>query len=150
MNYSARPYILAETTWKEVKDTNFDVAILPWGATEAGQAFAKGKEEERTLTEIVEAETRPLDREHPARPELLTNALEVIRDREARLIEREGVHRPPITPYGRSAVGQVGGLHLDLEGRALEIDDEFEAFRAGESSQFVRFHGSFSLFWVFA
>lgn len=35
MTYSARPYILAETTWKEVKDTDFDVAILPWGATEA-------------------------------------------------------------------------------------------------------------------
>lgn len=35
MNYSARPYILAETSWKEVKDTDFDVAILPWGATEA-------------------------------------------------------------------------------------------------------------------
>ena len=30
-----RPYILAETTWKAVKDTRFDVAVLPWGATEA-------------------------------------------------------------------------------------------------------------------
>lgn len=31
----ARPYILAETTWQAVKDTAFDVVILPWGATEA-------------------------------------------------------------------------------------------------------------------
>lgn len=30
----SRPYILAETTWKTVKDTSYEVAILPWGATE--------------------------------------------------------------------------------------------------------------------
>jgi creatinine amidohydrolase len=30
-----RPYILAETTWKALKDQSFDMAILPWGATEA-------------------------------------------------------------------------------------------------------------------
>lgn len=30
-----RPYILAETNWKSVKDTEFELAILPWGATEA-------------------------------------------------------------------------------------------------------------------
>lgn len=32
---SIRPYILAETNWKALKDTHFDLAILPWGATEA-------------------------------------------------------------------------------------------------------------------
>lgn len=30
-----RPYILAETNWKEVKDTTYEAAILPWGACEA-------------------------------------------------------------------------------------------------------------------
>lgn len=30
-----RPYILAETDWKTVKETDYEVAILPWGATEA-------------------------------------------------------------------------------------------------------------------
>jgi creatinine amidohydrolase len=30
-----RPYILAETNWKAIKETKFEVAILPWGATEA-------------------------------------------------------------------------------------------------------------------
>lgn len=30
-----RPYILAETNWKAIKETKFSVAILPWGATEA-------------------------------------------------------------------------------------------------------------------
>jgi creatinine amidohydrolase len=30
-----RPYILAETSWKTVRDTPYEVAILPWGATEA-------------------------------------------------------------------------------------------------------------------
>ena len=30
-----RPFVLAETTWKTVRETNYSVAILPWGATEA-------------------------------------------------------------------------------------------------------------------
>ena len=30
-----RPYILSETNWKTVKSTDYEVAILPWGATEA-------------------------------------------------------------------------------------------------------------------
>lgn len=30
-----RPYILAETNWKHLKDESVELAILPWGATEA-------------------------------------------------------------------------------------------------------------------
>ena len=30
-----RDYILAETNWKNIKDAKVDLAILPWGATEA-------------------------------------------------------------------------------------------------------------------
>src|SRR5205814_8968425 len=30
-----RPCVLAELTWKTVRDTRYDVAVLPWGATEA-------------------------------------------------------------------------------------------------------------------
>ncbi len=30
-----RPYILAETTWKTVREIPYEIAILPWGATEA-------------------------------------------------------------------------------------------------------------------
>ncbi len=30
-----RPYILAETNWKTVKATPYEVVVLPWGATEA-------------------------------------------------------------------------------------------------------------------
>lgn len=30
-----RPYILAETNWKHLKDEQIELAILPWGATEA-------------------------------------------------------------------------------------------------------------------
>ena len=33
--HNARPYVLAETNWKSVKEQNYTVAILPWGATEA-------------------------------------------------------------------------------------------------------------------
>jgi creatinine amidohydrolase len=32
---SGRPYVLRETTWQVVRQTAWDVAILPWGATEA-------------------------------------------------------------------------------------------------------------------
>ena len=31
----ARPYILNELTWKTVRDARYEVAVLPWGATEA-------------------------------------------------------------------------------------------------------------------
>jgi len=30
-----RPYLLNELTWKAVRDTRYEVAVLPWGATEA-------------------------------------------------------------------------------------------------------------------
>jgi creatinine amidohydrolase len=30
-----RPYLLAESNWKSLKDADIDLAILPWGATEA-------------------------------------------------------------------------------------------------------------------
>ncbi len=30
-----RPYVLAETTWKHVRATPYEIALLPWGATEA-------------------------------------------------------------------------------------------------------------------
>ncbi len=30
-----RPYVLAETSWKTVSSTDYTVAVLPWGATEA-------------------------------------------------------------------------------------------------------------------
>ncbi len=30
-----RPYILAENHWKTVEETQYEVAVLPWGATEA-------------------------------------------------------------------------------------------------------------------
>lgn len=30
-----RPYILAESNWKTLKEARFDLAVLPWGATEA-------------------------------------------------------------------------------------------------------------------
>lgn len=31
----ARPFVLAETTWKTIAATPYSVAVLPWGATEA-------------------------------------------------------------------------------------------------------------------
>lgn len=31
----SRPYLLKENNWKYIKDSDFDLVILPWGATEA-------------------------------------------------------------------------------------------------------------------
>jgi creatinine amidohydrolase len=31
----ARPYVLSEITWATVRETRYEVAVLPWGATEA-------------------------------------------------------------------------------------------------------------------
>jgi len=31
----AAPFILSETTWKTVRNETYDIAVLPWGATEA-------------------------------------------------------------------------------------------------------------------
>ncbi|MFZ4596586.1 MAG: creatininase family protein, partial [Verrucomicrobiaceae bacterium] len=30
-----RPYLIAETNWKHVQANPYEVAVLPWGATEA-------------------------------------------------------------------------------------------------------------------
>ena len=30
-----RPYILGETNWKHLRDEKVELAVLPWGATEA-------------------------------------------------------------------------------------------------------------------
>ena len=35
MSSPIRHHLLAETNWETVKDTQYDVAVLPWGATEA-------------------------------------------------------------------------------------------------------------------
>jgi creatinine amidohydrolase len=35
MQKSIRPYVLAETNWKYLQTENFELAVLPWGATEA-------------------------------------------------------------------------------------------------------------------
>ena len=33
-DYKGKPYILSETNWKNIKESNYTIAILPWGATE--------------------------------------------------------------------------------------------------------------------
>ena len=34
-NKSMRPYILKEASWKELQTFRYELAVLPWGATEA-------------------------------------------------------------------------------------------------------------------
>jgi len=45
-----RPYILAETNWEALQDADFELAVLPWGATEAHNYHLPYS------TDIIEAE----------------------------------------------------------------------------------------------
>ncbi|MBK7626853.1 MAG: creatininase family protein [Bacteroidales bacterium] len=65
-----RPYILAESTWKTVKDQKIDLAILPWGATEAHNyhlPFAT----DNIMVEKIAAESARIAWEKGARPVVL-------------------------------------------------------------------------------
>lgn len=45
-----RPYILAETTWSAVRETEYDVFVLPWGSTEPHNLHLP------FATDVIEAE----------------------------------------------------------------------------------------------
>lgn len=65
-----RPYILAESTWKTIKDQKIDLAILPWGATEAHNyhlPFAT----DNIMVDIIAAESARIAWEKGARPVVL-------------------------------------------------------------------------------
>jgi creatinine amidohydrolase len=65
-----RPYILAESTWKTVKDQKIDLAILPFGATEAHNyhlPFAT----DNIMVEKIAAESARIAWEKGARPIVL-------------------------------------------------------------------------------
>ena len=47
---SGRPYILAECPWPDVRDAHYEVAVLPWGATEAHNRHLPH------ATDVIEAE----------------------------------------------------------------------------------------------
>ena len=53
-----RPYILAETNWQTVEQTPYEVAILPWGATEAHNYHLPYSTDVVQCDEIVAAAAR--------------------------------------------------------------------------------------------
>ncbi len=53
-----RPYLLAETNWKAVKDTDYQVVVLPWGATEAHNYHLPYGTDNYETNYIVEAAAR--------------------------------------------------------------------------------------------
>ena len=57
-NYNARPYILSECNWETIKNTNYDVAILPWGATEAHNFHLPYATDNYQVEHIAEAATK--------------------------------------------------------------------------------------------
>src|SRR5258708_8506618 len=81
-----RPYILAETTWKDVRATPYDVAVLPWGATEAHNFHLPYG------TDVVEAEA------------IANEAARIAWERGARVVVL------PVIPFGV----QTGQRDIDL------------------------------------
>jgi creatinine amidohydrolase len=65
-----RPYILAETNWKELREQEIDVAVLPWGATEAHNLHLPFSTD-NIETERIAAESAKIAWEKGARPVVL-------------------------------------------------------------------------------
>ncbi len=65
-----RPHILKETNWKTVKETTFEVAVLPWGATEAHN-YHLPYGTDIFETEAIAAESAHLAWEKGAKPIIL-------------------------------------------------------------------------------
>lgn len=53
-----RPWLLAESTWAEVKATRYDVAVLPWGATEAHNLHLPYATDTLSAAAVAEASAR--------------------------------------------------------------------------------------------
>lgn len=83
-----RPFILAETNWRDVKDRSIDLAILPWGATEAHNYHLP------YCSDVIESE------------EIAAAAAEIAFDRGAKIIVL------PAVPYGVNT-GQTD-IKLDM------------------------------------
>ena len=65
-----RPYILAESNWKAIKDQHIDLAVLPWGATEAHN-FHLPYSTDNIQSESIAAEAARKAWERGARPMVL-------------------------------------------------------------------------------
>jgi creatinine amidohydrolase len=48
-----RPYILADTTWATVRDTDYDVAVLPWASVEPQGRTAPSYSVLRPVSQVV-------------------------------------------------------------------------------------------------
>lgn len=72
MSTNTRPYILAETHWKEVREQNYEVAVLPWGALEAHN-FHLPYSTDNIETECIAAESAKMAWEKGAKVIVLPN-----------------------------------------------------------------------------
>ncbi|MCF8335598.1 MAG: creatininase family protein [Bacteroidales bacterium] len=72
MNNKTRPYMLAESHWKEVREQNYEVAVLPWGALEAHN-FHLPYNTDNIETEVIAAESAKMAWEKGAKVIVLPN-----------------------------------------------------------------------------
>ena len=67
-----RPFVLSETNWKTVKNTNYELAVLPWGATEAHN-YHLPYGTDNIQNEYIAIESAKLAWEHGAKVSVLPN-----------------------------------------------------------------------------
>ena len=72
MSNETRPYILAESHWKEVKEQQYEVAVLPWGALEAHN-YHLPYSTDNIETEAIAAESAKMAWEKGAKVVVLPN-----------------------------------------------------------------------------
>src|SRR6056297_2625052 len=72
MSNEPRPYMLAESHWKEVKEQNYEVAVLPWGALEAHN-YHLPYSTDNIETEAIAAESAKMAWEKGAKVIVLPN-----------------------------------------------------------------------------
>ena len=109
---AGRPYILAETNWKTVKATDYEVAVLPWGATEAHNYHLPYS------TDVVQCD------------EIAAEAARIAWEREAKVVVL------PTVPFGVNT-GQLDiklDLNLNPSTQLAILGDLVEALKAYEAS----------------
>jgi creatinine amidohydrolase len=114
-----RPYILSETTWKTIRNTEYQLAVLPWGATEPHN-YHLPYGTDTLEVEAVAAEAARLAWEAGARPLVL-----------------------PAVPFGANAqqVDIPHTLNLNPSTQAYVLADLVESLEAQGITKLVLLNG---------
>ena len=114
-----RPYVLAETTWHTVKNTDYEVAILPWGATEAHN-YHLPYATDTIQCDYIAAEAARLAWERDAKVVVLATSVGAYAEIDAQNIIMDGIVAAP----DGSAVIQVSGQGKDPQALGEDLAEQ--------------------------